>query len=146
LQVSGPCHRHECTLPIMHALLQKKKIPILCSLYPREKLWNNSSQHSLPASLWHQPYFSYPDYWLQFFFPRLSVVVLLKIRWSCWLTNHRRFYARACLGALPRVYEPNLKRPLTRAACLTCKNFHWRTAVQSYCSLFQKKEAITGNE
>jgi len=24
------------------------------------------------------------------------------------LTNHRRFYARACLRVLPRVYEPNL--------------------------------------
>ena len=38
LQVSGPCHRHECTLPIMHALLQKKNPNYLFTVPARKAL------------------------------------------------------------------------------------------------------------
>ena len=70
------------------------------------------------------------------------------------LAHKSSSFLRTCLpGSSASRIRTKFKRPLTRAACLTCKNFHSshsRTVVQSYCSLFQKKkrkeEAIAGNK
>ena len=57
------------------------------------------------------------------------------------LAHKSSSFLRTCLpGSSASRIRTKFKRPLTRAACLTCKNFHSRTVVQSYCSLFQKKE------
>ena len=148
LQVSGPCHRHECTLPIMHALLQKKNPNYLFTVPARKAL--KQLLTAFVACKFVTPTVLHLS--------RLLTTVLFSTALRCsttedslklLLTNHRRFYARACLRVLPRVYEPNLNGLWPEPpAWLAKTSTEGRPFKAIAVSLNKKKqeEAITGNE
>ena len=66
------------------------------------------------------------------------------------LTNHRRFYARACLRVLPRVYEPNLNglwpEPPAWLAKTSTQGRSFKAIAVSFKKKKRKEEAIAGNK
>ena len=132
LQVSGPCHgvtSAPCQ-SCMHCCREEKKNCSLEQLLSIRCLQVCDTNRTSPIQTTDYSSFFHGSpllhYW-RFVEAAGSQIIVVSIRTCLPASSASRIRTK-------------FKRPLTRAACLTCKNFHWRTAVQSYCSLFKQKK------